>query len=242
VGIAAVGLAAGFALYLKGEREPNTVIITQGPAAPAATLPERTPGPTGAAEGAPAPTSPGHASLAEEGPKGVSLDALESEVVAKRSAPAAGRTAGAAAAPTATPSPASPGGGAVHAERVVLEEDQAGQPGPEPSKTAATAASARLMPAELTRETGALDRPSTGAAQAAVGAVLGAARSCIAGHPHPSSATLIFGSSGEVKSVSVGGPVSGTAAADCVEAALKKARVQPFAAPTFSLAVTVRPP
>jgi hypothetical protein len=99
-----------------------------------------------------------------------------------------------------------------------------------------------LKPAELGRDSGSADRPSAGAAQAAVGAVLGAARSCIAGHPRPSSATLLFGSNGEVSQVSVGGEAAGTPAAGCIETALKKARVQPFAAPTFSLAVTVRPP
>jgi hypothetical protein len=86
------------------------------------------------------------------------------------------------------------------------------------------------------------DRPSAGAAQAAVGAVLGTARACVAGHPQPSSAELVFGSDGQVQSVSVGGPAAGTPAAACIESALKKARVQPFAASSFSLGVTVRPP
>src|SRR5215831_18092062 len=99
-----------------------------------------------------------------------------------------------------------------------------------------------MRPAELNTSSGGIsDRPSTGAAQAAVGAVLGAARACIAGQPDASSATLVFGSSGEVTSVSVSGPAEGTPAASCIKAALGKARVQPFAAPTFSLGVTVRP-
>ena len=56
-----------------------------------------------------------------------------------------------------------------------------------------------------------------------------------------SSATLVFGSDGEVNRVQVTGAAAGTPAENCVEAALKKARVQPFAAPSFSLGVTVRP-
>ena len=86
------------------------------------------------------------------------------------------------------------------------------------------------------------ERPSAGAAQAAVGAVLGAARACVAGQPQPSSAQLVFGSDGQVASVAVGGPAAGTPSAACIESALKKARVQPFAASSFSLGVTVRPP
>jgi hypothetical protein len=86
------------------------------------------------------------------------------------------------------------------------------------------------------------EKPSAGAAQAAVGSVLGAARTCIAGHPQPSTAQIVFGSDGQVSSVAVGGPAAGTPAAACIESSLKKARVQPFAAPSFSLSVTVRPP
>jgi len=128
--------------------------------------------------------------------------------------------------------------GPVHAEKVVLEEDHgaASAPVSQPGTTPG------LKPAELNANSGVTDRPSTGAAQAAVGAVLGAARSCLAGQPQGSSATLVFGSNGEVTSVNVRGPAEGTAAAACIQSALKKARVQPFAAPSFSLGVTVRPP
>jgi hypothetical protein len=106
----------------------------------------------------------------------------------------------------------------------------------------AKATSSAMRPAELNAANGGMsDRPSTGAAQAAVGAVLGAARACIAGQPEASSATLVFGSSGEVTSVSVTGPADGTPAAACIKAALGKARVQPFAASNFSLGVAVRP-
>jgi len=138
----------------------------------------------------------------------------------------------------AAKSPA-PGAGKVAAEKVVLEEDQKAA-----AKTAPSAprpGDAKLRPAELS-SAAMTDRPSAGAAQAAVGAVLGAARACVAGHPQPSSAQLLFASDGTVQSVTVGGPAGGTAAAGCIESALKKARVQPFAASSFSLGVTVRPP
>jgi len=236
VGIAAVGLAAGFGLYLKGTSEPHAVIIAQAPAplATAAVQPA-------AAEPPAAQHTPSPGLMIDQTPHGVSLDQLAGEAEAKPGAPAAAAPAVAGGgAPTAAP--ASPSARTVVPERVVLEEDKSATPAAGPATPTPTPASAPLRPAELNRETGTGDRPSAGAAQAAVGAVLGAARSCIAGHPKASSATLVFGSSGEVASVSVGGPAAGTPAAGCIESALKKARVQPFAAPTFSLAVTVRPP
>jgi hypothetical protein len=131
-----------------------------------------------------------------------------------------------------------PGTGKVVAEKIVLEEE--GKPAPKPTPSPAPS-DAKLRPAELSSNK-MTDRPTAGAAQAAIGSVLGNARACIAGHPHPSSAQLVFGSDGQVQSVTVGGPAAGTPAAACIESALKKARVQPFAAATFSLGVTVRPP
>jgi hypothetical protein len=238
VGIAAIGLAAGFGLYLTAEREKETIIVAGAPAlatAPAAPLPQ------------PVPAQPSKGTGSEptvESPRGVSLEALEREAMAKASptgAGAVGTPAPAGRAATATV-PLGTSGPGVKPERVVLEEDGTRGPVPPAQVAARPAGSAVLKPAELGRDAGAADRPSAGAAQAAVGAVLGAARSCIAGHPRPSSATIVFGSSGEVSQVSVGGEAAGTPAGGCIESALKKARVQPFAAPTFSLAVTVRPP
>jgi hypothetical protein len=237
VGIAAIGLAAGFGLYLTAERD-KTIIVNGAPA-------------VGAAPQAPAP-QPASATPREatgkvsdpvvDGPRGVSLDALEREAAAPAgSARAAGAGTAAPGGRLAT-APGATAGAGVKPERVILEEDGMRAPVPSAQLAARPQGSAVLRPAELGRDAGSADRPSAGAAQAAVGAVLGAARSCIAGHPRPSSATIVFGSSGEVSQVSVGGDAAGTAAGGCIESALRKARVQPFAAPTFSLAVTVRPP
>lgn len=234
VGIAAIGLAAGFGLYLTAERETKTIIVAGAPqqgAPPAAGTPQ-----------AAAPEKPAGkpAMPAVEEPRGVSLDALEPEPAAPSpaSAPAGGTTTSSRLATA----PATGAGGRVKPERVILDEDRTQDPVPPAELAARPQGSAVLKPAELGRDSGAADRPSAGAAQAAVGAVLGAARACIAGHPRSSSATIVFGSSGEVSQVSVGGEAAGTPAAGCIESALKKARVQPFAAPTFSLSVTVRPP
>ena len=231
VGIATIGLAAGFGLYLAGQRTatPPTVIVTQAP--------EATPAPEAPLAKAPDPNSveaPDRTN--EEAEQGHAVDSLPLE----RSAPST------ASKPAARPSVAAPGGVApkvaaekVAAEKVVLDEE--GQAPAPPAKAASSKPGNELRPADDT-SAGSTDRPSSGAAQAAVGAVLGAARSCVAGHGTPSTARLVFGSDGQVQSVAVGGPAQGTPAEACIQSALKKARVQPFAAPSFSLGVTVRPP
>jgi hypothetical protein len=71
--------------------------------------------------------------------------------------------------------------------------------------------------------------------------VLGGARACVAGQDAPSSATVTFGSDGRVQSVGVSGPAAGTPAEACIKAALSKARVQPFARPSFTVSTPVRP-
>ena len=84
-------------------------------------------------------------------------------------------------------------------------------------------------------------KPSTGAVQAALGAVMSGARHCVAGDDAPSSAVVVFGSDGHVQRVSVSGPAAGQASGACIEAQLGHARVQPFAASSFSVNATVRP-
>ncbi|HEY6725601.1 MAG TPA: hypothetical protein VI197_16305 [Polyangiaceae bacterium] len=85
------------------------------------------------------------------------------------------------------------------------------------------------------------DHPSTGAVQAAVGTVMGAARACVAGQSAASRATLNFGSDGRVQSVVVAGPAQATGAEPCLRSALSGARVQPFARAGYSVTLTVRP-
>ncbi|MBK7581021.1 MAG: hypothetical protein IPI67_12510 [Myxococcales bacterium] len=85
------------------------------------------------------------------------------------------------------------------------------------------------------------DKPSTGAVQAAIGSVMGSARACVAGQDEASRATITFGADGRVKSVGVSGKAAGTPAEACIKAALGKARVQPFARPSFSVGSAVRP-
>jgi hypothetical protein len=77
--------------------------------------------------------------------------------------------------------------------------------------------------------------------QAAIGSVMAGARSCVAGAAAPVPAQVTFASDGSVSGVSVAGTAAGTPAASCIESALKRARVAPFATPSFSLMVWVRP-
>ena len=84
-------------------------------------------------------------------------------------------------------------------------------------------------------------KPSSGAVQAALGSVLSGARHCVAGDDAPSSAVVVFGSDGRVQRVTVSGAAAGKSSASCIEAQLSRARVQPFAAPNFSVNATVRP-
>lgn len=84
-------------------------------------------------------------------------------------------------------------------------------------------------------------RPSTGAALAAIGPALGAARICVVGHLTPSYATVTFGSDGRVRSVSVSGTAAGTPAEGCIQRAMMRSRVSPFSDPSFSVKTTVRP-
>jgi hypothetical protein len=138
------------------------------------------------------------------------------------------------AAATATP-PAKPSG-----EKVELEDEPAPAPVAQAAPEKTLPPDPTLKPADS--NTGALPtKPSTGAVQAALGSVMSGARHCVAGDDGPSSAVVVFGSDGRVQGVSVSGPAAGKASAACIQAQLGKARVQPFAAATFSVNATVRP-
>lgn len=84
-------------------------------------------------------------------------------------------------------------------------------------------------------------QPEQGRVDAAIGKVRRAARVCVAGASEPTTASVTFGSSGAVVSVSVGGWAAANGKADCVKSALQGARVEPFAKPTFKVSITVRP-
>lgn len=84
-------------------------------------------------------------------------------------------------------------------------------------------------------------RPSQGAVTGALGAALSGARACLAPDAAVSQATITFGSAGAVSSVAVTGSAAGKPAEACIKAALGKAKVPPFAQPSYTAKVTVRP-
>ncbi|HEX5099134.1 MAG TPA: hypothetical protein VFV94_06525 [Polyangiaceae bacterium] len=233
--IGAVGLAAGFGLYLRSQHSESQPVAVAEQHEAKAIAPAAAPEPA-LRPVATRPATPEAAAAPE-----AKLEPSTLESLTQKPAPRADTKPGAGAKPESTPpAPAPAAGGKVVAEKIVLDEEK---PGPKPAPSGAPhPGDTKLRPAELSSAGGMTERPSAGAAQAAVGAVLGAARACVAGHPQPSSAQITFSSDGQVEGVSVGGPAAGTPAAACIESALKKARVQPFAASSFSLGVTVRPP
>lgn len=99
---------------------------------------------------------------------------------------------------------------------------------------------APLQPADATGSERP-EAPSQGAVLAALGTVMGSARACVAGQDAPSRAVVVFGSSGQVQSVSVSGPAAGTPSEQCIVSALSGARVAPFSRPTFTASASIRP-
>jgi hypothetical protein len=71
----------------------------------------------------------------------------------------------------------------------------------------------------------------------ALSSVRGGAQACLAGQSEAVTAVVTFASDGHVQSVRASGP-SGA----CIQAALSKAHIAPFAKDSFSATTTVRPP
>ncbi len=81
-------------------------------------------------------------------------------------------------------------------------------------------------------------RPPPGQVLGAINAVLPSARACLGADDPVTTGSIVFTSEGSVTRVDLQGAKPTD---DCVRDALSKARVQPFADPTFSTRVTVRP-
>ena len=83
-------------------------------------------------------------------------------------------------------------------------------------------------------------KPSQGAVTGELGAVLPAARECLGPDDPISKASVVFNSDGSVASVTVAGSAAGKPAAACIEKELRKAKLQPFAEPTYTANITIR--
>jgi hypothetical protein len=85
------------------------------------------------------------------------------------------------------------------------------------------------------------EQPSQGSVQAAIGAVSGGAKACVAGADDVSRASVTFSSQGNVTSVSVSGWAAAHGKSACIQAALKGAKVGQFSKPSFVVSVPIRP-
>jgi hypothetical protein len=85
------------------------------------------------------------------------------------------------------------------------------------------------------------EQPSQGKVTAAMGAVMGNAKACVAGADDVSRASVTFGSNGAVTSVSVSGWAASNGAAGCIKSALKAANVGAFSKASYAFSVTIRP-
>jgi hypothetical protein len=105
----------------------------------------------------------------------------------------------------------------------------------------ATTATATATEAPAAAPTSVTLKPSQGAIQGALGAALPAARACLGPDDPISRASVTFQSDGTVQSVTVTGGAAGKPAEACIRSALMRAKVPPFATPTFTAPATIRP-
>ena len=85
-------------------------------------------------------------------------------------------------------------------------------------------------------------RPSQGTLTSALGRVMGKAKACIGPDDPISRANVVFASAGTVQSVSVSGNAAGKPAEACIKTALSGAKLNtPFAEPTYTTTLTIRP-
>jgi hypothetical protein len=127
------------------------------------------------------------------------------------------------------PIPAAHGGGGL-GDAIKNAAEASPSPAPPPkSAEPVAAAAAGSVP----------DRPSPAVVTSTLKGVLPAARACLAGDDAPARAVVTFASSGAVSNVQVSGAGPGVAA--CIKASIAKAKLAPFAQPTYTATLSVRP-
>jgi hypothetical protein len=228
VAIAVLGVAAAFAIYKTRtpDAPPAPVAATTAPEVKApAPAPTEAPKPQPAAE-------PAAVASADPAPAATTAPAADD---AKGTAGGAPTSTAVAVASNdtkpASPSTPKPSGSVGTLDEEMKKAVGGGELPNAPQDDSKPAAASGNVP----------EQPSQGNAQAAIRAVMPGAKACVAGAPEATSASVTFGSSGSVQSVSVGGWAAANGQAGCVKSALQGARVAPFAKPTFTVPVTVRP-
>jgi hypothetical protein len=211
----ALALAAAALLWFRQPESTPLVSTEPAPATPSVVAPSA---PAATAIARSQPTS------AQEPPRGIDPSTLPDH-----GAPTPDSETGKQAAVAAAPTKAGTSKPQLKVDRSAAEASDPGLP-PDPA----------LRPAD-SRSGGLPTKPTTGAVQAALGSVMSGARHCVAGDDAPSRAVVVFGSDGRVQQVTVSGSAAGKSSASCIEAQLSRARVQPFAASSFSVNATVRP-
>jgi translation initiation factor IF-2 len=229
---AALALAAGVALFMKSGDSPTPTSAAleaeRAADAPAAAAPKMAAPAAAAARANDGVVSPeALASSAPEAP-------APAPALARENAKAG--AAKAASAPGAAPASKSAPPAEAKQVAVVLDEDPAPpqaapaehkpEPAPEP----------QMRPAEGNTDSVPLN-PSAGAVSTALGSVRNSAQACLAGQSDPVTAVVTFAADGHVLRVSAAGS-SGA----CIQAALSKAHIAPFAKESFSATTTIRPP
>jgi hypothetical protein len=229
--------AAGSFMYLRTHKlgAPTATAPATTPAEPA-TRTEPTPPPTPTVAPTPVaePSSDSNTTAHGTAPAKASAGKIASAkpgakvgAAKEPGAAAAAKTEAVAAAEPATlpPSPSMPGdlGAAIKKEI-----------GDEPAKTPAAGATGGNATGNVPQ------KPSQGAVTGALGAVLPQARTCLGPDDPISRASVVFTSGGAVQSISVSGGAAGKPAETCIKDALSKAKLQPFAEPTYTANITIR--
>ncbi len=228
-----LAVAAGAVLYLSrsdAEAPAQATLEAAPDLARADAAPQRAaaPAPLRDRDGAPVVSPESLATLGQEPPSAALPPASPAVTAPAATAVRSGSSSVTAATQPAVKSAAAAAKPAPSEEAVaaLATEPKAPPASPEPA----------LRPAEGNTD-GVPLTPSLGAVGTALGSVRGNAQACLAGQGEPVTATVTFASDGRVLKVSA----SGTSAS-CVQAALSKARITPFARETYSATTTVRPP
>ncbi len=238
---AAAVVALFFGMQHPGTEAPSAQVTVVAPAMPA------TPTPTNVATATPSATAtnkdpldkavdpstlpPADTSIAA-GAHPSSPAAVAAAAPAK-AAPAAAASAAVDPAVAANAPPPAPTGTPVNLESAM--QQAAGQQSTLSTPTATATEAPAAAP------TSVVLKPSQGAIQGALGAALPAARGCLGPDDPISRASVTFQSDGTVQSVAVTGGAAGKPAEACIRSALMRAKVPPFAMPTFTAPATIRP-
>jgi len=236
--VAAAAVAAGVFFGMQhtdGAASPTTVAVA--PPAPASPVAAAQKVAAAAASASPTPPEEHGVDPASLPPASTVAVAVHAAAVAVPSKPSA-----APAAPTQDPAlvAAIPTATAASTASTSLQAQMQQAAGVTSSPTPTAVATA--SPGDTLPAPGSVPlKPSQGAIQGSLGAALPSARGCLGPDDPISHATITFKSDGSVQSVGVSGGAAGKPAEACIRSALSKARVAPFAQPTFTATATVRP-